>query len=619
MNRDDTQKPTGSTHVWITPGRTTVFRGARHALWALLLLPAACFGTDQWVTPAPDTGTTCPNPGETFDQQKNECVCYPPNCSGCCTTNSISKCIPKDAKYELTEEQILKKEYCRTDDVSGKCGPCSVPKDKHKDCVELTCNTNGPKAKCEPKPLTDSTKTDGTRDCDNKSGKCWNGTCCTGCWDGTTCILSKDTTGLNKACGIIGQTCKDCVSSEKPCYSGKCDTSNASKYKCKDKDKKNYRGDWTTCTTTASLQGNCFVDDCKTDYWTTIDDSTTYKNDINGVWGTSATNVYMVGDNATVLHYNGSTWSDLSKALTWSSTPPSTLNFYDVGGTAKEMFLVGTGGYGASRTVDTSGKVEWKDFKVSTDSDLRGVWSFNNMVIAVGDNYSNLANLHERGSTGWTFIKKVSDAQPTTGKPLVKADINLLAVWGPAVKTSPPLAYVLPEDGVLIARGSSDWISGPDLSAAPSLLKHLWGIEITDNTGNKTLTTLFVVGSNDYLGQVENPTSSIFTLKKVETLPSRSPAGTLHAVWGTPPPLSPSTDTGHLFAVGTGGLIVHCDISRSYLAQNCNRQYVLANGSPVTEDLYDVWGVETSTGKLPIVLAVGAKGRVVRLAEPKKK
>src|SRR5438552_19005530 len=33
---------------------------------------------------------------------------------------------------------------------------------------------------------------------------------------------------------------------------------------------------------------------------------------LSGVWGTSASDVWAVGDNGTILHYNGSTWSSVS-------------------------------------------------------------------------------------------------------------------------------------------------------------------------------------------------------------------------------------------------------------------------------------------------------------------
>ena len=41
--------------------------------------------------------------------------------------------------------------------------------------------------------------------------------------------------------------------------------------------------------------------------WVQMDSGTT--NDLNGVWGTSADNVYAVGYGNTVLHYDGTSWS----------------------------------------------------------------------------------------------------------------------------------------------------------------------------------------------------------------------------------------------------------------------------------------------------------------------
>ena len=37
---------------------------------------------------------------------------------------------------------------------------------------------------------------------------------------------------------------------------------------------------------------------------------------LDGVWGSSATDVFAVGDSGTILHYNGSAWSAMSSGTT---------------------------------------------------------------------------------------------------------------------------------------------------------------------------------------------------------------------------------------------------------------------------------------------------------------
>ena len=43
---------------------------------------------------------------------------------------------------------------------------------------------------------------------------------------------------------------------------------------------------------------------------TVLDSGTT--NSLNGIWGNSASDIFVVGSNGTILHYNGSTWSSMS-------------------------------------------------------------------------------------------------------------------------------------------------------------------------------------------------------------------------------------------------------------------------------------------------------------------
>ena len=39
------------------------------------------------------------------------------------------------------------------------------------------------------------------------------------------------------------------------------------------------------------------------------------KYPLNGVWGSSSTDVFAVGDEGTILHYDGSTWSPMESGL----------------------------------------------------------------------------------------------------------------------------------------------------------------------------------------------------------------------------------------------------------------------------------------------------------------
>jgi hypothetical protein len=48
--------------------------------------------------------------------------------------------------------------------------------------------------------------------------------------------------------------------------------------------------------------------------WTPMASGTTYQ--LNGIWGSSSTDVFAVGEDGIIMHYNGSTWSSMSSGTT---------------------------------------------------------------------------------------------------------------------------------------------------------------------------------------------------------------------------------------------------------------------------------------------------------------
>ncbi len=58
-------------------------------------------------------------------------------------------------------------------------------------------------------------------------------------------------------------------------------------------------------------------------------------NTLRGVWGSSATDVFAVGDGGIILHYNGTVWSVMTSNTTYrlhSVWGTSSTNVYAVGG-----------------------------------------------------------------------------------------------------------------------------------------------------------------------------------------------------------------------------------------------------------------------------------------------
>ncbi len=80
---------------------------------------------------------------------------------------------------------------------------------------------------------------------------------------------------------------------------------------------------------------------------------------LNGVWGSSSTDVFAVGAGGTILHYNGTTWGTQSSG--------TTSNLYGVwGSSAADVFAVG-----ADATILHYDGMSWSTQTNGTGSHLR--------------------------------------------------------------------------------------------------------------------------------------------------------------------------------------------------------------------------------------------------------
>ena len=94
---------------------------------------------------------------------------------------------------------------------------------------------------------------------------------------------------------------------------------------------------------------------------------------LHGVWGSSGTNVFAVGTNGTILHYNGSTW------LAMSSGSTDTLRSV-WGSSGTNVFAVGTNG-----TILHYNGSTWSAMSSGTTNSLHSVWgSSGTDIFAVG-------------------------------------------------------------------------------------------------------------------------------------------------------------------------------------------------------------------------------------------
>ncbi|MBM4445349.1 MAG: hypothetical protein FJ020_08640, partial [Chloroflexi bacterium] len=164
----------------------------------------------------------------------------------------------------------------------------------------------------------------------------------------------------------------------------------------------------------------------------TWDASTT--NPLQGVWGSSGTDVYNVGSAGTILHYDGANWN-------WM-TSGTTRNLYAIwGSSATNIYAVGQNGtilhYDG---VDNNGDGSlWDPMTSGTTSDLRGVWGDSSYTYVVGA--SGTIRRCAVGSTTWNGM--------TSG-----TSNTLYGVWGNSSYT-----YVVGSSGTIrrCAVGSTTW------------------------------------------------------------------------------------------------------------------------------------------------------------------
>jgi hypothetical protein len=129
------------------------------------------------------------------------------------------------------------------------------------------------------------------------------------------------------------------------------------------------------CTFPPGEHGGCldgFVYQYDGISWTTIYQAEPW---LFGIWGISDTNVYAVGENGTVVQYNGTTWTVMDSGTEatlrgiWFDSP-------------EDVFVVGDSG-----TIVHYDGIDWSPMTSGTTVSLRGIWgSSTTNVYAVGDN-----------------------------------------------------------------------------------------------------------------------------------------------------------------------------------------------------------------------------------------
>jgi hypothetical protein len=279
-------------------------------------------------------------------------------------------------------------------------------------------------------------------------------------------------------------------------------------------------------------------------------------NDLNAVWGSSATDIFAVGRDDTILHFDGSTWSPMKSGTT-------NCIFSDVWGTSPtDVFAVGT--------VDTTSGIilhyngsDWSAMLTPSTIYFGSVWGSSAAdVFAVGGDNSGSAIFHYNGNT-WSKMTANLAGNET-----------LYDVWG---SSATDVFFSVGQSSILHYDGST-WaeMTIPTIPVGLWVLEGIWGSSATD---------VFAVGGNEYYRIILHYDGGIWSEM------TREPGRYLIDVWGSSP--------NNVFAVGPAGTILHYDGSTWSKMT-----------TPTTNHLIGVWGSSATD-----VFAVGYNGTILHYGE----
>jgi len=227
------------------------------------------------------------------------------------------------------------------------------------------------------------------------------------------------------------------------------------------------------------------------------------------VWCNTSSDVYAVGANGMIFHYDGASWDQMSG--------PTTKTLTGVWGCLTNIFAVGLDGT-VLHNDGSPGSDEWTEVDTGDERSLNAVWGTSaNDVYAVGTYKGPLTSviLHYDG-TGWTAMD--------TGLWYSMTDI-----WG----TASDSIYVCGEGGTLLHYDGSDWT--PIDTGTSRDFTAIWGSSDSD--------IFLLTDSASTEEDVLHYTGDEWRWEDAGT------HHTLNDIWGTS-----ATD---VFAVGDSGTILH--------------------------------------------------------------
>ena len=228
--------------------------------------------------------------------------------------------------------------------------------------------------------------------------------------------------------------------------------------------------------------------------WSPMTSGTTAR--LYGVWGTSSTDVYVVGHDGTILHYDGEMWNSMT-----SGTSSGLLAVW--GTSSSEVYAVGANG----TVLHFDGEI-WSPMTSGTAAPLHGVWGTSSGdIFAVG----TLGTVVHYDGTTWSSM--------TSG-----TTENFAAVWG----TSSGDVYAVGVGGTIFHFDGNTW--SPMTSGIVEIIRGVWGTSSSD---------VYAVGQGGTIVHYDGDTWRSMTSGTTEQL---------YGVWGT--------SASDVYAVGSFGVMM---------------------------------------------------------------
>ncbi|MDW7771632.1 MAG: hypothetical protein SCH71_01960 [Desulfobulbaceae bacterium] len=176
--------------------------------------------------------------------------------------------------------------------------------------------------------------------------------------------------------------------------------------------------------------------------WT--QENTGIDSDLKGVWGASASSVYVVGENGLILHHDGENLTDVSPSF------PGIIRNIWCGDESTKCFAVGQNG----AIFDDDAGSRWSmHYSAEIPESLNGIWgSSESDIYAVGDSGTIL----NYDGSGWTLINS-------------GFDMDLHDVWGSADDN----VFAVGRNGTILHFNGSAWAQMD--SGTTAALLGIWG------------------------------------------------------------------------------------------------------------------------------------------------